>query len=133
MEVPWFKNHRPSLAVEPQLATPAWQTRFWVLDVDNSVKNFDAAIRTITLEMDTLKTIRINSPFMREYQSMLFCLGPQPAFMYWTKLGQLISIIDTEHRFRILLVKIYIIWKAMPSISWIFFKGYIFSFRSIGL
>lgn len=98
MEVLDFKTIDPSLAVEPQLATPAPDLNsFWVLDVDNSVKKFDAAIRTITLEMDTLKTIKNKFTFMREYQSMLFLLEPSTGIYVLNKLGQLISIIDAKN------------------------------------
>ncbi len=95
MEILDYKPIDPSLAVEPQLATPAPDLNsFWVLDIDNSVKKFDAAIRTLSLESDTLKFVKGKFVHMREYQGMLFLLEPTTGIYVLNKLGQLISKVD---------------------------------------
>jgi hypothetical protein len=95
MEILDYTLIDPSLAIEPQLATPAPDLNsFWILDIDNSVKKFDAAIRTITLESDTLKFVKGKFTHMREYQGMLFLLERETGIYVLNKLGQLISKID---------------------------------------
>jgi hypothetical protein len=98
MDILDFKVIDPSSAVEPQLATPAPDLNsFWVLDIDNSVKKFDAAIKTVTLEFETLRNVNAKFIYMREYQGMLFLLEPATGIYVLNKMGQHIATIDAAN------------------------------------
>lgn len=88
----------PAFAVEPQLAAPAPDmSSFWILDVDKSVKKIDGKSHTVSFETDTLKSVRGNFVYMREYQNMLFLLEPNSGIYVLNKLGQPISRIEATN------------------------------------
>jgi hypothetical protein len=98
MEILDFISIDPAFAVEPQLAAPAPDmSSFWILDVDKSVKKIDGASRTVSFETDTLKSVKGNFVYMREYQNMLFLLEPSTGIHVLNKLGQPLSKIDATN------------------------------------
>jgi hypothetical protein len=88
----------PAFAIDPQLAAPAPDmSSFWILDIDKSVKKIDGASRTVSFETDTLKSVKGNFIYMREYQNMLFLLEPNTGIHVLNKLGQPLSKIEATN------------------------------------
>lgn len=98
LEIVEFLPIDPSFAVEPQLAAPSTDLKYyWILDIDNSLKKVDINARSVSIESEALKDIKGKFVHLREYQGTLFLLDVNSGIYFINKLGNLISKIDAPN------------------------------------
>lgn len=92
LEILEERTIEPTAALEPRLAIPCPDMNsYWVLDIDNTLRKFDATAGTITLETEALKTVATKITHLREYQNELFALDPPQGIFILNKMGELIN------------------------------------------